>query len=234
MMRIGVDFSIKSPAITARGTDGRLSFYSFPRKSVIKEDTVIALSNSGVGVYSLDDETPLPKRATIAQRERSSLVDAIMLISSISERVQTLSIQDHAGMKVDYEKPLYVAIEGFSFGSTGNRLAQISGYQWTLRFFLFSQNKMSPANFFTYSPMTVKATAGKGNYKKEQMIDAFIQSEDESLRQTLFWQAITNNPTQFQTKKGLWVKPIDDIVDSYWVLKTMENDVEELSKDSGI
>ena len=93
---------------------------------------------------------------------------------------------------------------------------------------------MSPANFFTYSPMTVKATAGKGNYKKEQMIDAFIQSEDESLRQTLFWQAITNNPTQFQTKKGLWVKPIDDIVDSYWVLKTMENDVEELSKDSGI
>jgi hypothetical protein len=233
-MKIGVDFSIKSPALTARNKDGSLSFYSFPRRSVVKEDTIIALKNSGVEVHVLDDETPLPKRATIAERERSSLTDAIMLISSISEKVNTLRIQDHTGMIVDYDTPLYVAIEGFSFGSTGNRLAQLSGYQWTLRFFLYSQNKMHPKNFFTYSPMTVKATAGKGNYKKEQMIEAFMNSNDEVLRNTTFWQSITQDPSQFQTKKGNWLKPIDDVIDSYWVLMTMENDVEELLKEKGI
>jgi hypothetical protein len=37
-----------------------------------------------------------------------------------------------------------------------------------------------------------------------------------------FFQALKKTPEEFQNKKGAWVKPIDDIIDSYWVLKTLE------------
>ena len=76
--------------------------------------------------------------------------------------------------------------------------------------------------------MTVKATAGKGNLKKEGMIDTFIQHNNEELQSSGFWKAIHDNPSQFQTKKGVWLKPIDDVVDSYWVLRTLQKTLETL------
>jgi hypothetical protein len=73
--------------------------------------------------------------------------------------------------------------------------------------------------------MTVKSTAGKGNFKKEQMIEAFIASDDERLRKTLLWQSLSQSPETFQTKTGKWVKPIDDLCDAYWVLRTLEKNL---------
>jgi hypothetical protein len=218
-MIIGVDFSIKSPAITLSTSGKELSFLCFPRKSVVKEDTVLSLKAAGVDVNLLEDAAPLPKVKNIAILERSSLNDAIMLNTVIVDKISSIKKK---------EQQLIVGIEGFSFGSTGNRLAQISGYQWSLRFYLYIKSLMSPANFYTYAPMTVKSTAGKGNYKKEQMIEAFIKSDDARLHKNSFWKALSESPQTFQTKKGNWLKPIDDIVDSYWVFRTVERDVEEL------
>jgi len=113
-------------------------------------------------------------------------------------------------------------IEGFSFGSTGNRLAQLSGYQWLLRHDLSLTFGLNADDMWVFAPMTVKATAGKGNFKKEQMIDAFLAEEDSDLRDHLFWKNLTSNPTAFQNKKGSWLKPIDDLIDSYWILRTLE------------
>ena len=222
-MRVGVDFSIKSPGMTIRDGNGCLHFYTFPRLGSVKEDCLISLRSAGVNTIVLEDESPIPAKATIAQRERSSLIDAIMESTEISKQIE-IRIED---LIATHPRPdIYLAIEGFSFGSTGNRLAQISGYQYLFRYVLYQENELNPANFYVYSPMTVKATAGKGNFKKDEMIAAFLASEDESLRMTGLWKAMTSDPTQFQTKRGNWLKPIDDIIDSYWVLKTMENNVE--------
>jgi hypothetical protein len=204
-MILGIDFSIKSTAACLKSGD-LYTFYTFARDTVIKEDTALALRASGVIVDTVADEPALPKKASISQRENSSLLDARILIPAITKWFSDLKIKSFG-------------IEGFSFASTGNRLAQISGYQWVLRWEL---SKISEGNMWIFSPMTVKATAGKGNYKKEQMIEAFIQSEDPILRSTGLWQALSTQPRLFQTKRGAWLKPIDDIVDSYWVLKTTE------------
>ncbi len=204
-MILGIDFSIKSTAACLKyGND--YTFYTFARDTVIKEDTALALRAAGVIVDTVIDEPALPKKASIAQREQSSLSDAKVLIPTITKWFSDLNIKSFG-------------IEGFSFASTGNRLAQISGYQWVLRWEL---SKISDGKMWIFSPMTVKATAGKGNYKKEQMIEAFIQSEDSCLQKTGLWQALKSHPTLFQTKRGAWLKPIDDIVDSYWVLRTTE------------
>ena len=54
------------------------------------------------------------------------------------------------------------------------------------------------------------------------MIDAFIKSDDTFLQSTGLYKTLNSNPSLFQTKKGDWLKPLDDVVDSYWVLKTVE------------
>ena len=76
-------------------------------------------------------------------------------------------------------------------------------------------------NMWIFAPMTVKATAGKGNFNKEKMLEAFMNCDDPILLNSKFFQALKNTPEEFQNKKGAWVKPIDDIIDSYWVMKTL-------------
>jgi hypothetical protein len=206
-MILGIDFSIKSAAATLRSGD-LYTFYSYARKGVIKEDAKIAFAAAGVQIFESDEE-PLPgKKASIGERERASMKDALLLIPKITDCFNELPID-------------YWGIEGFSFASTGNRLAQISGYQWVLRWELI-KNGLDVEKFQVYSPMTVKATAGKGNFKKEEMIDAFIKSDDPFLQSTGLYKALNSDPSLFQTKRGAWLKPLDDVVDSYWVLKTIE------------
>jgi hypothetical protein len=207
-MIVGVDFSIKSTAVTVITNLGNYYFYTFARKSVAKEDFFLTLQNSGVNVISLPDEAPLPKTANLTDKERSSIVDGLMLTESI---VQTLSTHN-------FDENSHVAIEGFSFASTGNRLAQISGYQWLLRAKLMEALKINANQLSFYSPMTIKATAGKGNYKKEEMIAAFINSDANCK----FARRLREAPAEFQNKKGQWLKPLDDLVDSYWIAKTLE------------
>jgi hypothetical protein len=222
MIKIGIDFSIKSPAVSLVKNQEDLLFFCFPRTGTAKEKVLENLTAAGVYVLQLTNEPPLAKKASIAERERSSLMDAKMQVESVFLRVESHHMNES----------VTVGIEGFSFASTGNRLAQISGYQWLLRYLYLTQGQMAPENFHVFSPMTVKATAGKGNFKKEEMIAAFLSSDDKRLTSNPFWLAMKNTPELFQNKKGGWEKPIDDIVDSYWVLRTLENHTTELLKDS--
>jgi hypothetical protein len=210
-MILGIDFSIKSAAATLKSGD-YYTFYSFARKGVIKQDAKIAFAAAGVQIIESDEEpAPSSKKATIAERERASVKDALKLIPNIVDRFTEMRIDRWA-------------IEGFSFASTGNRLAQISGYQWVLRWELIKAG-LDIDSFYIYSPMTIKATAGKGNFKKEQMIDAFMQSDDPILQNCGLYKALNTNPTLFQTKRGAWLKPLDDVVDSYWIMRTVMDQI---------
>lgn len=213
-MILGIDFSIKSPAICVKYPDKSLVFLAFPRQDVIKEDMELLLRQHGVIINRLNKEKPHPKTAILTLRERSSHDDAYVEISAILNEIYKLD-----------DKIESWGIEGFSFASTGNRLAQISGYQWLLRHMISDKYAIKSDAMWVFAPMTVKATAGKGNFKKEDMIAAFLNSEDLALRETGLWKALTANPASFQNKKGAWLKPIDDIIDAYWVLKTLERHI---------
>jgi hypothetical protein len=206
-MYIGIDYSINSPAITTLGEE--IKFYSFPRVKTVKGPIMEALIQAGVKIIEVPEEPKNSTREKVAEFERHYFQDSITQTSVISDNIEV-------------EPGSLVAFEGFSFASNGNRLAQISGYQYMLRWRLHSEHSMPVEHLWIFSPMTVKATAGKGNFKKEQMIDAFIASEDPLLQATAFWQTMKNTPEIYQNKNGKWHKPIDDIVDSYWVMKTLE------------
>jgi len=214
-MLFGIDFSIKSPAVCLRNINGSINFLSFPRTDVIKEDVELALNRCKVIVIKIPKEPSLLKSSSLTERERSSLNDCSNEINIILRELDHL-IND---------KISAWAIEGFSFASTGNRLAQLSGYQWVFRNVILQHFNLNANHMWVFAPMTVKATAGKGNFKKEDMIEAFLNVEDSGLRETLLWQKMKNEPSLFQNKKGAWLKPIDDIIDSYWVLRTLERHV---------
>jgi hypothetical protein len=63
-----------------------------------------------------------------------------------------------------------------------------------------------------------KVLFGKGNAKKDDMIQSFIDNrlEDEILIKNVFWQYCKTNGVDFKQPK-----PIDDLVDAYGILKSI-------------
>jgi hypothetical protein len=69
--------------------------------------------------------------------------------------------------------------------------------------------------------MSVKAKAGSGKFDKNQMIEKFLDSELTGLNLKLHDKL--RNELPFFKKTKNWIKPIDDIADSYWIAKCTES-----------
>lgn len=214
-MYIGIDYSINSPAICVL-QNNRIDFISVARQGKGSGKIFEVLRDFNVIVSSTES---LKNSTILLDSSRESTLDALSLAQKcVQEIINTTEKNDPATN--------IVAIEGFSFGSTGNRLAQISGYQYVLRMNILA-HIISPIhieNLWIFAPATVKSTAGAaGRGKgKEDMIEAFLTHEDPLpfLHQHPFFIELKNHPETFQTKKGKFIKPVDDIIDSYWILKT--------------
>lgn len=103
----------------------------------------------------------------------------------------------------------FVGIEGFSYGSKGNSAIDIVGYGYAIRMALIE--KYSSQCFSVFAPSAVKKIAGKGNAGKEQMFEYFMNSTQEDLTKHAFWKALKDKTLDHLKK------PVDDIVDAYWV-----------------
>jgi hypothetical protein len=214
-MYIGIDYSINSPAICVLHNKG-LDFISIARQSVGSDKVFDDLQYFGVKV---NNTNTLKNSSNLLESSRESTLDSINLAQK--------SVQEILGvLPKNNQTQNIVAIEGFSFGSTGNRLAQISGYQYVLRMNLLAHivNPSHIENMWIFAPATVKSTAGAaGKVKgKSDMIKSFLNHEDPLpfLHNHPFYLELKNNPATFQTKRGKWLKPVDDLIDAYWVLKT--------------
>ena len=96
-----------------------------------------------------------------------------------------------------------VFIEGYSLGSNSGLVFQIAENTSILKKFLFDVN----IRYETIPPTTVKKYySGYGNAKKERMILTFNNETGLDLSETL-------------GRNNKFAKPIDDIVDSYAILK---------------
>jgi len=120
-----------------------------------------------------------------------------------------------------------IGIEGISFASPGNTKVQYAGYHYVLRLLLTIVLPIKYDAVYVYAPNTVKKTAGKGNFKKDQMIEAFINSDAVELQNCPLRNGLIKTPELYQSPKAKhWMKPLDDIVDSYWTMKTLLNELE--------
>tara|TARA_Y100000004_G_scaffold194516_1_gene259329 strand:+ start:1531 stop:2082 length:552 start_codon:yes stop_codon:yes gene_type:complete len=120
-----------------------------------------------------------------------------------SEEQRYDSISSWAVDKCDFSDQ--IAIENYAFNATG-RVFNIAENTGVLKYKLFQ--KGIPLE--TIPPSTVKKLAtGKGNASKDAMYEAFVVETGVQLMDELMMKTLNN--------------PVTDIVDSYYVCKTLFN-----------
>jgi hypothetical protein len=198
---IGFDFSINKPAACIY-SNNNYSFYSWPFG--LSENLKNIFREAGVHLIDRDDEKY--KGTDSSEKMRWEVSNSIYLSDLIISGLPEIDLAN-----------TQIVFEGLSFASSGNVVLQLSGYKYILMKSLYDKGVSFP-HMATYAPITLKKTAGcskKGMGKKE-MIDAFIESKED----IPFRNYLELNKSLFQKKTGTWIDHLDDLVDSYFCVKT--------------
>lgn len=197
----GIDFSINHPSICIYDTETKqCEFLLFPKEKLKGHKGLIDTEVKVVDIQRFDVENGV----SITERERLLTNNAIILAECI---IQNLPNDLDA-----------IALENLAFSASSNRLAEIAGYQYILRERLM--NKFGSNKIYFFAAMTVKARAGSGKFDKTQMIEKFLDKEITGLDLKL-QNKLISDITFFKKTKN-WIKPIDDIADSYWIASCLE------------
>ena len=193
------DFSMNKPAMCCLVED-KISFYAWPLK--LDKVTDEKLCSCDVNIFdrhlepikdkSLDESELILEHVTRASNLAKLIVDTIFEIL----KPYNYNIDD-----------IIIANEGFAFAAKGDAALDLSGYKYILMKELISNGFK---NFKTYSPITIKATAGcakKGMGKEDNDLHLFIHT---------IW-----GHNEILRKKTSYVQCVDDLTDAYWCLKTV-------------
>lgn len=106
-----------------------------------------------------------------------------------------------------------VALEGYSYSSTSSSFTKIAEVTGLLKYMLTINN----IEFTIVQPTSVKKLAGNGRYNKSDMFQAFLNNvlNDDELIKTDFYIYVKD--------KNSNVKPIEDVIDSYFVKNCCDN-----------
>ena len=117
----------------------------------------------------------------------------------------------------------YAAIEDYSFGSKGN-LTEISEFCSQIKFQLIRQG----TKIKLYSPPTIKKFAGKGNYKKPEMEEAFLKLNCQKIDiDDLPEIPVYKRGKNIGEKYSDGISPRSDLIDAFFICKFL---YEELLK----
>lgn len=213
MTRIGIDFSLNSPATCIRNSKGDyifISFFNFGDR--IWDDIKKMPKAFQVHQELIESETILGfpyyrdvKADSFLIREREKLEDCKSIANLIVNALVSFFGVSNT----------HVSLEGFSYGSTGNSFIDIVQYNSFLRSLLL--DAYGSSNISIFQPSHVKKTAGKGNANKHYMIKAFQDDvfNDKDLRNTKLWKYVQGKDFSIKIPK-----PLDDLVDSYFILNS--------------
>ena len=208
---IGLDFSINKPAMTIL-YDKQFSFYIWPLKMSKKQ--LDLYNNNGVeavsrGLNEISHNQIDSSKMVIEHTRRS-----IDLANMIANRIDEFIMENDA-----YDAALYIASEGLSFNSVGSATLDLATYKGVLLSQLYTRFMEQLRGMYTYASISIKSTAGCAGRKKfkdkNEMIKAFAAEKcDMKFKDGLL-------SSKFTTKSKNFIKCVDDIVDSYFALKTM-------------
>jgi len=207
---VGIDYSIKSPAVSIF-TNSSIQHFIYPRKNILNKNFMSSIEEAGIFVKEIDDFT---KIKNLQENERINSNDAEFLSLTLCKSI-----------KKYINKNAYFAIEGISFAAPGNTKIQHAGYHYILRHTIKNFFNIDYSKIFVYAPTTLKMTAGKGNFNKDAMITAFVNSNDSTIKLSKLHSYLNNTKTidNFKSPKAKnWLKPLDDIIDSVWAIKTFQ------------
>lgn len=112
----------------------------------------------------------------------------------------------------DESQPYGFYFEGSSYGTSRfgtNSLIDLASASSILKSLMI--DRFNVIEMEVYAPTTIKKHAGKGNMSKQQMWEAFLCLDE--LKDSSLW----NFCQQFKDDKKI-MKPLDDLVDAYFLL----------------
>lgn len=197
---IGFDFSINKPAACIL-KNNQYKFVSWPFSLSGPQKKTYDLSPAII----ISREDNKDKGSGVSDKLRYEVKNSVYLANLIVE-----------SLKEYKDDNIYISFEGLSYGSTGDVVLQLGGYKYML---MDKLTELTPLkNMFTYAPTSLKKTAGcsKKGMGKPEMIETFKLENND------FSKFLKNNEEMFKTPKGNWIGHLDDIVDSYWALRTLQ------------
>ena len=209
MIKIGIDFSLTSPAICVYKNDEYhfVSFFADGGKDWKHSKSKVYKYHNDL--CSIIDVIPYTRKiddSNYRNEQKTKMADALMIVNLIIEKLKSI---------IDDE--VIIGLEGFSYGSISSSTLDLAMYNSFLRMKLIENFGYDCLNII--SPTEGKKMLfGKGNAKKDDMIQAFIDNrlEDDVLMKNHFWQYCKINGVDFKQPK-----PIDDLVDAYGILKSI-------------
>jgi hypothetical protein len=209
MIKIGIDFSLTSPAICVY-KNGEYSFISFfndgGKDWKNSKSKTYRYHNELCEIIEVIPYTRKIDNSNYRNEQKTKMIDALMIINIIIEKLKTI---------IDDE--VIIGLEGFSYGSISSSTLDLAMYNSFLRMKLIENFGSDCLNIV--SPTEGKKILfGKGNAKKDDMIQSFIDNrlKDDVLINNIFWKYCNKNGVDFKQPK-----PIDDLVDAYGILKSI-------------
>ena len=207
MIKIGIDFSLTSPAICVYKNDSYsfISFFNDNGKDWKKSKSKLYKYHNEL--CDIIDVIPYTRKiddSNYRNEQKTKMADALMIVNLIIEKLKTIIDED-----------VIIGLEGFSYGSISSSTLDLAMYNSFLRMKLIENFGSNVLNII--SPTEGKKMLfGKGNAKKEDMIQSFIDNKlnDDVLINNIFWKYCKENDVDFKQPK-----PIDDLVDAYGILK---------------
>lgn len=207
MIKIGIDFSLTSPAICLYKNESYsfISFFNDGGKDWKKSKSKNYRYHNDL--FDIIDIIPYTRKiddSNYRNEQKTKMSDALMIVNIIIDKLKSIIDDD-----------VIIGLEGFSYGSISSSTLDLAMYNSFLRMKLIENFGSDVLNII--SPTEGKKMLfGKGNAKKDDMIQAFIDNKlnDDLLLENAFWKYCKENGVDFKQPK-----PIDDLVDAYGILK---------------
>lgn len=202
------DFSMNKPAMCIYH-ENKIHFYTWPLS--IDDKSEIALKSCNINVHNR-------KLNSIDKKQYNSctlVLEHVIRCKDLIEIILNDIIKFINDNNID-KNNVIISSEGLSFASKGDATLNLAAYKQVLLVKLYEYGL---TNIKTYSPISIKATAGKskkGETSKTMMIDAI---KDENPNNHKFIYTLIYN-SDLLKKKTSYISTIDDLVDAYWCLKT--------------
>jgi len=232
MVIFAFDFSINKPAATIMRTKGdsifgNPTFMTWPSSLTKKEkETYYSLMypedprETGF-LYCCRDLEAISKASSLSTSEMA--LEHTKRSVELAERI-VMDLDELAGGDPD----VYFVSEGLAFNSKGNSSLDLATYKGVLMAYMYK--KFPSLKIYTYAPMTIKSVAGCAKKDKagdkHAMIKAFLE-EEGFVKDNIFWKALKEGKLSYVKEKGKakgeieYIHCVDDIVDSYFAMKTL-------------
>jgi Holliday junction resolvasome RuvABC endonuclease subunit len=204
-VEVGIDYSLNHTSVNIL-YDNEILYYSIDRnKGYTKFQNKLVEELKKFKNYKHYSLGPIETSTDYSLSELNKVKSANIIIDNILDILKDFEINK-------------IGIEGISFASKGATSKDIAGHHYILRKELMKLTE----NIQIISPMSVKKTAGKGNYKKREMLEAYLSntSRDPILKECDIYKYILLNKDYF-IKKDNVVEPVCGVIDSYWVRRSI-------------